>query len=120
VNRLQTPAYMRPRAGIEVGIGRRLNPARDAKQQAEGVERVEPSVEAERELIAVLKAMLGERIGGVAQSVAGTVAKAATLAVSAPMAIVDTDTRETLGDEVASLGESTKSIIAAPVRAVSQ
>jgi hypothetical protein len=26
VNRLQTPAYMRPRAGIEVGIGRRLNP----------------------------------------------------------------------------------------------
>jgi hypothetical protein len=44
---------VRPRAGIEVGIGRRLHPARDAEQRAEGVERVEPSVEAERELIEV-------------------------------------------------------------------
>jgi hypothetical protein len=67
-----------------------------------------------------LKATLGERIGGVAQSAAGTLGKAATLAVSAPIAIVAPDTRETLGDEAASLGESTKSVIAAPVRAVSQ
>ena len=44
---------VRPRAGIKVGIGRRLHPARDAEQRAEGVEQVEPSVEAERELIAV-------------------------------------------------------------------
>jgi hypothetical protein len=36
------------------------------------------------------------------------------------MAIVDPDTRETLGDEAASLEESTKSVIAAPMRAVSQ
>src|SRR5271165_4615113 len=36
----QTPATcrVRPRAGIKVGIGRRLNPARDAEQRAEGVE----------------------------------------------------------------------------------
>jgi hypothetical protein len=67
-----------------------------------------------------LKATLGERVGGVAQRAAGTLGKAATLAVSAPMAIFDPDTRETLGDEAAPRGESTKSVIAAPVRAVSQ
>ncbi len=52
---MQTPATcrVRPRAGIKVGIGRRLNSARDAEQRAEGVERVEPPVEAERELIEV-------------------------------------------------------------------
>ncbi len=44
---------MRPRAGIKVGIGRRLNTARDAEQRAERVERVETPVEAERELIEV-------------------------------------------------------------------
>ncbi len=35
----QTPARcrVRPRAGIKVGIGRRLNTARDAEQRAEGV-----------------------------------------------------------------------------------
>src|SRR5208282_1955507 len=51
----QTPTRcrVRPRAGIEVGIGRRLNTACDAEQRAEGVERVEPPVEAERELIEV-------------------------------------------------------------------
>ena len=51
----QTPARcrVRPRAGIKVGIGRRLNTARDAEQRAEGVERVETPVEAERELIEV-------------------------------------------------------------------
>ena len=52
---MQTPATCRvcPCAGIKVGISRRLNPARDAEQRAEGVERVEPPVEAERELIEV-------------------------------------------------------------------
>jgi hypothetical protein len=51
----QTPPRcgMRPRAGIEVGIGRRLNTARDAEQRAERVERVETPVEAECELIEV-------------------------------------------------------------------
>ena len=51
----QTPARcrVRPRAGIKVGIGRRLNPARNAEQRAERVERVESPVEAERELIEV-------------------------------------------------------------------
>src|SRR5208282_4101844 len=48
----QTPARcrVRPHAGIKVGIGRRLNTARDAEQRAERVERVETPVEAEREL----------------------------------------------------------------------
>ena len=52
---MQTPATcrVRPRAGIKVGIGRRLNTARDAEQRAERVERVETPVEAERELIEV-------------------------------------------------------------------
>ena len=51
----QTPTTcrVRPLAGIKVGIGRCLNPARDAEQRAEGIERVEPPVEAERELIEV-------------------------------------------------------------------
>ena len=51
----QTPARcrVRPRARIKVGIGRRLNAARDAEQRAERVERVETPVEAERELIEV-------------------------------------------------------------------
>ncbi len=57
----QTPARCRvgPRAGIKVGIGRRLNAARDAEQRAERVERVEAPVEAERELIEVGLQMLG-------------------------------------------------------------
>src|SRR5208337_91068 len=57
----QTPARcrVRPRARIKVGIGRRLNAARDAEQRAERVERVETPVEAERELIEVGLQMLG-------------------------------------------------------------
>src|SRR5208282_1682270 len=56
----QTPARcrVRPHAGIKVGIGRRLNTARDAEQRAERVERVETPVEAERELIEVGLQML--------------------------------------------------------------
>ena len=51
----QTPATcrMRPLTGIEPRVGRRLNSARDAEERAEGVERVEPSVEAERELVEI-------------------------------------------------------------------
>ena len=50
------------------------------------------------------KVTLGERIGGVAQGAAGTLGKAATLAVSAPVAIIDPNTRETLEDQAVSLG----------------
>jgi hypothetical protein len=51
----QTPTRCRvdPRSGIKLGIGRRRDIARDAEQRAEGVERVETPVEAERELIEV-------------------------------------------------------------------
>jgi len=42
-----------PRSGIKLGIGRRFNAAGDAEQRAEGVERVEAPVEAEREFIEV-------------------------------------------------------------------
>ncbi len=66
------------------------------------------------------KLTLGERIGGVAQNAAGTLGQAATLAVSAPAAIVDPNTRETLGDRAASLGASATSTISSPVTAVSQ
>jgi len=61
---------------------------------------------------------LGERIGGVAQGAAGTLGQAATLAVSAPLAVVDPNTRETLEDEAVSLGASAKSTIASPLTAV--
>jgi len=75
---------------------------------------------AEGQTLTDAKLTLGERIGGVAEGAAGTLGKAATLAVSAPIAIVDPSTRETLGDEATSLGESTKDAIASPVHAVSQ
>src|SRR5271165_2531847 len=66
------------------------------------------------------KATFGERIGGVAQGAAGTLGKAATLAVSAPVAIIDPNTRETLEDQAASLGQSTKGAMASPLSAVGQ
>ena len=44
---------MRPLTGIEPRVGRCLNSARDAEERAEGVERVEPPVEAERELVEI-------------------------------------------------------------------
>ena len=51
----QTPTTcrVRPVAGIKFGVGRRLGTARDAEQRAEGVERVEAPIEAERELVEV-------------------------------------------------------------------
>ncbi len=60
---------------------------------------------------------LGERIGGVAQGAAGTLGQAATLAVSAPLAVVDPNTRETLEDQAVSLGASAKSTIGSPLTA---
>ena len=41
---------------------------------------------------------LGERLGAVALGATTTVGKAATLAVSTPLAVVDPETRESLGD----------------------
>ena len=64
------------------------------------------------------RATMGERIGGVAQSAAGTLGKAATLAVSAPVAIVDPNTRDTLEDQAVALGRSAKDTIVSPVAAV--
>jgi esterase/lipase superfamily enzyme len=61
---------------------------------------------------------LGERIGGVAQGAAGTLGQAATLAVSAPLAVVDPNTRETFEDQAVSLGTSAKSTIGSPLTAV--
>jgi len=75
---------------------------------------------AEGQTLTDAKATLGERIGGVAASTAGTLGKAATLAVSAPVAIVDPNTRETLEDQATSLGASTKDAISSPLTAVSQ
>ena len=51
----QTPTRcgVGPGSGIKLGIGRCLDVARDAEQRAEGVERVEAPVEAEREFVEV-------------------------------------------------------------------
>ena len=49
---------------------------------------------------------LGERVGAVALGATATVGKAATLAVSAPLAVIDPQTRETLSDQAAGLGPS--------------
>ncbi len=58
---------------------------------------------------------LGERIGAVAQGAAGTLGKAATLVASAPVALIDPNTRDTLEDQAVLLGRSAKETIAAPV-----
>jgi hypothetical protein len=50
-----TPAtcWVRPVAGIKLGVGRRLYITGDAEQRAESVERVEAPVEAKREFVEV-------------------------------------------------------------------
>jgi esterase/lipase superfamily enzyme len=72
---------------------------------------------AEGQTLTDAKVTLGERIGGVAEGAAGTLGKAATLAVSAPVAVVDPNTRETLEEQAASLGASAKDTIASPLGA---
>jgi esterase/lipase superfamily enzyme len=64
------------------------------------------------------KPTFAERFGDVAQSAAQTVGKAATLAVSAPAAIVDPGTRDTLEDQAASLGATAADAVRSPVGAV--
>ena len=58
---------------------------------------------------------LGERLGGIAQGAAETVGDAAALAVSAPAAIVDPDTRATLEDQAVTLGATAGEALRAPV-----
>ena len=66
------------------------------------------------------KPTLGERLGGVAMGAADTVGKAAALAISAPAAIIDPNTRETLSDQAGSLGASAADIIRSPAKAAAQ
>jgi esterase/lipase superfamily enzyme len=66
------------------------------------------------------KPTLGERLGGVAQGAADTLGKAATLAISAPAAIIDPNTRATLSDQAGSLGDSAVGVIRSPAAAVAQ
>jgi esterase/lipase superfamily enzyme len=50
------------------------------------------------------RASLGEKIGTIAVGAASTVGAAAGVVVSAPFAVIDPDTRETLGDRAAEIG----------------
>jgi esterase/lipase superfamily enzyme len=63
---------------------------------------------------------LGERLGGVAQGAAATLGKAATLAISAPAAIIDPNTRDTLSDQAGALGESAVDVVRSPAAAAAQ
>jgi esterase/lipase superfamily enzyme len=58
---------------------------------------------------------LGERLGGIAQGAAETVGDAAALAVSAPAAIIDPDTRGTLEEQAVTLGATAGDALRAPV-----
>ena len=66
------------------------------------------------------KQTLGERVGGIVEGATDTVGKAAALAVSAQAAILDTDTRETFGDQAASLGAAAGTAVHSPANAVAQ
>jgi esterase/lipase superfamily enzyme len=55
---------------------------------------------------------LGDRIIQVTAGAATAVGKAAGLAVSAPMAVVDPQTRQNLSDHVEELGHSASSVVA--------
>ena len=50
------------------------------------------------------KTSMGEKIGQFAVGAASTVGKVAGVAVSAPLAIIDADTRESFGDRIQDLG----------------
>jgi esterase/lipase superfamily enzyme len=67
------------------------------------------------------KSGLGERMGRIATGAASTIGSAAALVVSAPLAVVDGRSRETLGDRLDELGEnagdalqSTGGVVAVP------
>jgi esterase/lipase superfamily enzyme len=63
---------------------------------------------------------LGERFGGIVEGATDTVGKAATLAVSAPAAIFDPDTRDTLEDQAASFGAAAGRAIQSPANAAAR
>jgi esterase/lipase superfamily enzyme len=75
---------------------------------------------AEGQTLTDAKPTFGERVGAVAQGAAATVGQAATLAISAPEAIIDPNTRDTLGDEATALGTSAESVVRAPATAATQ
>ncbi|WP_246731586.1 alpha/beta hydrolase [Methylocapsa sp. S129] len=66
------------------------------------------------------KQTLGERLGGVVEGATDTVGKAAVLAVSAPVSIFDSGTRETLKDQAASLGATAGRAIQLPADTLAQ
>ena len=49
---------------------------------------------------------MGEKIGVLTMGAATTVGAAAGVALSAPLAVIDPDTRETLGDRAQHVGET--------------
>ncbi|MBY0613095.1 MAG: alpha/beta hydrolase [Beijerinckiaceae bacterium] len=61
---------------------------------------------------------LGERIGQVTTGAALTVGSAATLAISAPISIIDPATRDTLGDQADELGGTTADALRSTSRVV--
>jgi esterase/lipase superfamily enzyme len=63
---------------------------------------------------------LGERFGGIVEGATDTVGKAATLAVSAPAAIFDPDTRDTLEDQAASFSAAAGRAIQSPANAAAR
>ena len=63
------------------------------------------------------KLTLGERFGGVAMGAAETVGKAATLAVSAPVSIIDPATRETLEEQAVSFSAAAADAVRSPLSA---
>ena len=66
------------------------------------------------------KQTLGERVGGIVEGATDTVGKAAALAVSAPAAIVDPDTRDALGDQAVSFGATAARIAPSTANAAAQ
>jgi esterase/lipase superfamily enzyme len=66
------------------------------------------------------KLTLGERLGGVVEGATDTVGKAAALAISAPVSVFDSDTRETLEQQTTSLGATAGRAIQSPAKAVAQ
>jgi len=55
---MATTCRVPPLSRVKLGIGRGADIARDSKQGAEGIERVEPPIEAESELVEVGLQML--------------------------------------------------------------
>jgi esterase/lipase superfamily enzyme len=57
------------------------------------------------------KAGLGDRIGMITTDAVRTVGRAATVTVSAPIAIIDPETRKNLGDQIEDLGDNARGAV---------